>query len=58
MYLSSRALTLLQQHGSRVKMLLNPGRSDGKHRFSRWVDLQKSTFLMTTDWLASRYART
>ena len=57
MYLSTRALTLLEQRGSRVKMMLNSGRSDGKHRLSRWVDLQKSTFLMATDWLASRYAR-
>lgn len=56
-YLTSRALTLIEQRGSRAKMLLNGGRGDGKHRFERWVDLQKSTFLMTTDWLASRYAR-
>lgn len=57
LYLSSRALTLLQQRGSRAKMMQHPGRSDGKHRFSRWIDLQKSTFLMATGLLADRYAK-
>lgn len=56
-YLSSRLGTLVQQRGNRMKMMLNSGRGDGKHRLSRWVDLQKSTFLMATGWLADRYAK-
>jgi hypothetical protein len=57
LYLSGRALTLLEQRGNRVKMMLNSGRGDGKHRLGRWVDLQKSTFLMATNWLAARYRK-
>ena len=38
-------------------MMLNPGRGDGKHRLARFADLQKSTFLMASGWLADRYAK-
>lgn len=57
LYLSSRMLTLIEQRGSRVKMMLNTGNGDAKRRLSRWVDLQRSTFLLATSLLADRYAR-
>ena len=56
-YLGSRALTLVRHRGNRNKMMANPGRSDGKHRLARFADLQKSTFLMASGWLADRYAK-
>ncbi|MDP2276447.1 MAG: hypothetical protein Q8N23_04340 [Archangium sp.] len=56
-YLSTRAITLVEQRGSRTRMMMNPGRSDGKHRLARFADLQKSTFLMASGWLADRYAK-
>lgn len=55
LYFGERARSFLENRGDRAK-ILKTGRRDGKHRLARWVDLQKETFLMTTGWLADRYA--
>jgi len=56
LYLGNRARSFLKYRGDRAKMIWS-GRPDGKRRLARWMDLQRQTFLMTTGWLADRYAR-
>ncbi len=55
LYFGSRARSFLEFHGDRAKIVWS-GRADGKRRLARWTDLQRQTFLMTTGWLADRYA--
>ena len=56
LYLSKRLNAFVQLRGDRTKMLHAPDRSDGKRRLARWIDLQRRTFVVATDWLADRYA--
>ena len=54
--LGKRLASFIQLRGDRAKMMHAPSRGDGKRRLARWVDLQRRTFVLATDWLAERYA--
>lgn len=56
LYLGKRLASFIQLRGDRAKMMHAPSSSDGKRRLARWVDLQRRTFVVATDWLAERYA--
>lgn len=57
LYYTSRARSFLKYRGNRSKMLKDGSRPDGKRRLAKYADLQRQTFLMTTGWLADRFAR-
>ncbi|MFO0598123.1 MAG: hypothetical protein U0228_22665 [Myxococcaceae bacterium] len=57
LYFGGRSGSFLKHRGDRAKIVWS-GRGDAKRLLSRWADLQRQTFLMTTSWLADRYART
>lgn len=56
LYFGRRSGSFLKFRGDRAKIVWS-GRGDGKRLLSRWADLQRQTFLMTTGWLADKYAR-
>ena len=56
LYFGGRSGLFLKHRGNRAKIVWS-GRPDAKRLLSRWADLQRQTFLMTTGWLADRYAR-
>lgn len=56
LYFSGRSAAFLRHRGSRAKIIWS-GRGDAKRRLARYADLQRQTFLMTTGWLADRYAK-
>jgi hypothetical protein len=56
LYLGRRSATFIRHRGDRAKIIWS-GRGDAKRSLSRVVDLQRFTFLLSTGWLADRYAR-
>lgn len=56
LYFGGRSAAFLRHRGNRAKIIWS-GRGDAKRLLSRYADLQRQTFLMTTGWLADRYAR-
>lgn len=56
LYFGKRSGSFIKYRGDRAKIVWS-GRGDGKRLLSRWADLQRQTFLMTTGWLADTYAR-
>lgn len=56
LYFGGRSATFVKHRGRRER-ILGSGRGDAKRLLSRWTDLQRETFLMTTGWLADSYAR-
>ena len=56
LYFGRRSGSFIKHRGDRAKIVWS-GRGDAKRLLSRWADLQRQTFLMTTGWLADRYAK-
>lgn len=56
LYFGGRSGAFVKHRGSRAKIVWS-GRGDAKRVLSRWADLQRHTFLLTTGWLADRYAK-
>lgn len=56
LYFGGRSGSFVKHRGNRAKIVWS-GRGDAKRVLSRWADLQRQTFLMTTGWLADRYAK-
>ncbi|MDP2275501.1 MAG: hypothetical protein Q8K32_32435 [Archangium sp.] len=56
LYFGGRSGSFVKHRGNRAKIIWT-GRPDAKRMLSRWADLQRQTYLMTTGWLADRYAR-
>lgn len=56
LYFGGRSGSFVKHRGNRAKIVWS-GRGDAKRVLSRWADLQRHTFLMTTGWLADRYAK-
>lgn len=57
LYFGGRSGSFMKHRGNRAKIVWS-GRGDAKRVLARWKDLQRQTFLLTTGWLADRYART
>ncbi len=56
LYFGGRSGSFVKHRGNRAKIVWS-GRGDAKRVLSRWKDLQRHTFLLTTGWLADRYSR-
>ncbi len=56
LYFGKRSGSFVKFRGDRAKIVWS-GRADAKRVLSRWADLQRQTFVMTTSWLADRYAK-
>lgn len=53
LYFGKRSGSFIKYRGDRAKIVWS-GRGDGKRLLSRWADLQRQTFLMTTGLLADK----
>ena len=56
LYFGQRSTSFIRYRGDRAKIIWS-GRGDGKRLLSRFADLQRQTFLVTTAMLADRYAK-
>lgn len=56
LYFGGRSSAFVRYRGDRAKIVWS-GRGDAKRQLARWADLQRQTFVLTTSWLADRYAR-
>lgn len=54
LYFGGRSSSFIKHRGNRAKIVWS-GRGDAKRLLSRWADLQRQTFLMTTSYLADRF---